>query len=308
MKCLLPILALSLFGAVLFAEDAPKSVADQIRFDKSFRDALTYRFALELYWKHWLIASPLFDEWGAPKKTRMTASLIGKTISGKVLRYGNTYCIDFGDSLPEHLRNIGLLRNQNGEWSNAHSNLKDKKPGEVICGKYDFKIPVDFPSIAAKTDASTEQMLNDLKISLDNFVNESCCPPGEKHFFISPLNKFTFPDFLTIYYVEEKTLMWVRENIPFKEISCLQYDDFSDDTLLHVDAELFVAYHNSPDDADTQLEKRILTGRAYSNVTVANCVRDGKLITVVKRPPSYWSKFKAWLKSKFKRPEAQDGR
>ena len=296
---------LSIFISALLASichgGEKAALHENLASDKGFRDALTYYFAKELYWSPWLISSPLFEEWGFQEGYRMPTSFIGKNISGKILRYGDLYCVDFGKALPKSLRQIGLCKQQNGEWGYDYSNFKNKKPDEVVCENYKFKIPVDYTSIASKSYEDTIQIVKSIKVFLEKYVAQYDCPAGEKHFFISPLRKLTFPHSFHIYYVEGQKFIYIKKATTPEEIENLDYTGFYEESLSYQDGCLFVTYNDSPDDFDTQFEKRVLTGRADSNVIVANCVRDGKLITVTKRPPSQWSKFKAWLKANVER-------
>jgi len=188
-------------------------------------------------------------------------------------------------------------------------NFEFTKPSETISSDFEFKVPLDFLHIASAFDDTAKATMGKLSIALETMLNETDeAPIGENHFFIGPFTRRTPLYRYYVYWFEkkEKEFLSLRPLDKDKDISEWDSVDFRDETLEYADTGMILFDNNSKDSEDTQTLKTEIARRfAWSNHVVANCVRDGKLITVVKHPPSYWSKFKVWLKAKFKRSDAQ---
>jgi len=305
MKSLLAILASLIISFSLLSGEASRHVADPIISDKSFSEALTYSFSASLYWNSEVLMTPLFKEWGLEKEYIMNPSMLEKTVSGKLTKRGkNTYCLDLGNELPSAFRCLELTRMQNGEWGLADQSIEDSNALETtISENYEFEIPVDFMSRAAKFDDGAKPILKALEVALGNVVSQiKDAPAGENHIYVGPFRSSMFPGDLYIYWVEKKERLIPTPIRSISELEKWDAADFTEASLDYSETGMFLPDKSLPDSPTVQLNKRIITTRLFdSNAVVANCVRDGKLITVTKRPPSQWSKFKAWLKAKVER-------
>jgi len=284
MRAILLSLAMSAALACSCAIAGDQAPNERIQTDKSFRSTLTYVFAYRLYWMPFLIAKPAFGEWSGAEDGSL-APLLGTKIHGKLLKGGDVYWVEFKDLSHSKLRYIGLKKAEDGKWESGM--FERKEPLETIDEDYEFEIPLSFPHIASKFSDNAEPIIERLRTELENAVAEMPdASAGENHFFIGPFAKCVFNERVYIYWVEKKEILRVKPFAHGNDIATWRRLDFDRETLTYADTGMFIPDDKLKDDNDTQFGKSEITHRlSWSNVIVANCVRDGRLITVIKKTP-----------------------
>lgn len=282
------IILLSLF---LFVSVFVKAADDPAIHTKEFKDALTYLVAYQLYWNALGMTGRLlgYDEEGS---AWTIYPLLGKTIHGKIKKYGNYYCVTFKDLSNTSLSEIWLSHEKDGSW---------KKPGLFKCPEteilaaadYKFKIPADFVGIVSKFGKDTGPVIEKSKIFLKKLIDEDDnAGVGTHHFFIGPFSSYVFPGYadIVIYWKEGNRFIWLK---PGKDEGAWSYTDFDIESFSYHEGFYCPTQPDNEELTEIEFEKAKFSMRVFStNFIIGNCLRDGLLVTIEKTKPPDKGPFK----------------
>ena len=284
MKTVLIAFFIAISPAFCFAQvDKPVGNAgsDPIFSDKSYFAAVAYDLSSRLYWKIY----PFTDDSLEYDKTAdgwQVYKLLGTRIYGDVYKQGNTYGVIFDSSLPYPFYYATTLKQgANSIW--LRSAFGDAPPKEKLPGRYAIDIPANFVDVASEFDDYANATMEKLPKALKRLVDdEENAPLGENHLYVGPFKSCVFPEGIHIYWKEMQADVIARPIDHSLDIADWPSHYFKVTTFIYAETPKSAPLKAVPN----YDEKSAFYSRySNSNVIVANCVRDGRLITIIKKTP-----------------------
>jgi len=239
---------------------------------KRFYDIVNYKFARMLYMTEYSFVNENF-EYSPESDGAKIYPKLGQKIYAIICKLKGGYFVEFKD-MPSPCDSITISDDIGKGYYDIAGGPRTDHP-IFLCNNFEFVVPENFIEIASKFGNNADGVITKLEESLFRMLQKDrFASKGLHHFYVMPFNEYSM--YLEIYWVEKKAIVYTKPIDPKKDLGERDFVDFKIDSL-KFDENYGMVVSKKEENIH-----RILTRFHFSNVRIANAVRDGKLISLEK--------------------------